>query len=390
MPADTEKEYFVVVRQDDFALDAHEWLKEQTQAWQIRFDLANGPLFRCIIFQCKKKDVVFLLAHHLIIDGVSWRILLDDIHGLYTANGSEGAVPYTAEGSYYDWSQQLRDKSKQIPEGEVGYWREIDKRIDRKSAFDNKYKEQVYKHYKCINAKLSKEKTDLIIKADLSKRNTNVQEILLTALAEALYLWRGQATTPIYLESHGRNSTGNADAYALTVGWFTVKYPFLLNYLRAQALEHRIRHTKKLIQDVPGEGEGYLILKYLAGDSALSHSNEPEFGFNYLGHIQTQENGFFSVHPLSESLENIGGDVYMPATVLFTIVITSGHLQISVTYHTSLYGEEEIGQLLKYFMSGTEQLIDELLRQSPVPGIPAELQVHGLDSMDLEEIINSF
>jgi|GEM_PF-2468657 amino acid adenylation domain len=387
MPA-TEGQGYFIVNEAEGGMDDEEWIRQQTALYQSAFSLQHGPLFKCIVLKTSDEDAIFILAHHLIIDGVSWRVLLDEVHTRYAGLGAVQKMN-VERYSYYDWSIQLKDSASTITDSERKYWKQIEDGERKKNVLIDKASEQVYSRYKYLNLPLSKERTAKLTAIDLSEWNTNIQEILLAALSKALYDWRGDNKNTIYLESHGRNSTGNADMYASAIGWFTVKYPFLLSYEKDSNSLHAIQSIKNALNAVPGEGEGYFLLKYLTDKSGLSTSFEPEFSFNYLGHIETPETGILSIHPLSDKQVNIGDNIYMAGTVLFTLVINSGSLQVGVTYHTSLYEEVEISRLQKSYIDNIEAIIDALHGEPELKQTQIQANAHGLDAVDMEELLNS-
>lgn len=384
LPANTFRDYFNVVSNTE-NIEQELWLTEQTSIWQKKFDLEKGPLFRCVLFRSGEEDAILIVAHHLIVDGVSWRVLMEDISYLYSDNEKELS---SVEASYLDWSEELHQMSGQLEESEGVYWKGVESKLNKKEEFNDKYNEQLYKNYNYKNIKLSSDKTQQLIDVDFNKWGSTLQEVLLLGLSKAVNLWRGDMTVPVYLESHGRNSTGKAEQYSSTIGWFTSKYPFVLSYDSTKSAAEQLTWLKTSLQKIQHEGIGYFVGKYLVEDKSVKYP-EPEFSFNYLGHIEAPIDSDFTIHPLSEVQKNIGDNIYMAARMLFTIVVASGQLQIGVTYHKALYDEDSILSLQKLYLDNIRSVIKDLETEKNDKQNNEVIGVDGLDSEDLEEIINS-
>ncbi|PSL24056.1 non-ribosomal peptide synthetase [Chitinophaga ginsengisoli] len=357
-------------------------LKGQTKYWQQQFDLETGPLFRCILFHGEEADYVFLLAHHLIVDGVSWRIILEQL------SGNEGQREH-AYGSYLRWSQALRKKADSLTVQEMSYWMEMEATV-ADDWTDLAPVQKTYQHFDHLHEALSAASTRHLLSLPLHKMNVTIQELQLAALTSAIYKWSGRSVVTLYLESHGRNSTEDAASFAETVGWFTMKYPIVLPCLPAEHMYSGIQQTIAALEKVPGNGEGYLCQRYLGELPGNNQGLEPLITFNYLGQHDTGDAQLFTIHPLSPLQQNVGPAIYMPSALYFTLIISEGALQVSLSYHRSLFTKEATTQLLGKYIACLEQFIDALgkgdgMFKKKVSGTAAL----GLNEQELEEIYNS-
>ncbi|SDF55873.1 non-ribosomal peptide synthetase [Chitinophaga filiformis] len=361
--------------------DAYD-LKGQAQYWQQQFDLETGPLFRCILFHGEEEDYVFLLAHHLIIDGVSWRIILEQLSG-------NGAPQEHTSGSYLKWSQALRKKADSLTVQELSYWIDMEAKV-AEDWTGLAPVEKTYQYFDHLHGELSATTTQQLLSLPLHTMNVTIQEVQLAALTSAIHEWDGRSAITLYLESHGRNSTEDAASFAETIGWFTMKYPVALPCLPAEDMRSGIQQTIAALEKMPGNGEGYLCQRYLAELPARSRGTEPLVTFNYLGQHDTAERQAFTIHPLSPVQQNVGPAIYMPSALYFTLIISEGILQVSLSYHRSLFTKDTATQLLCKYITCLEQFIyalgkgDDMFKKKVAGTAALEL-----NEQEMEEIYNS-
>jgi amino acid adenylation domain-containing protein/non-ribosomal peptide synthase protein (TIGR01720 family) len=363
---------------EQFAFD----LKEQTHYWQQQFNLETGPLFRCILFHGKEQDLVFLLAHHLIIDGVSWRIILEQL-------SRKDLQPDSTSASYLKWSLALQKRTDALTVPEMSYWMAMEEKAAEDWAGLAPV-QKTFRHFDYLNEGLSAVITGQLLALPLHTMKVTLQEVLLAALTSAIHDWSGKQAITLYLESHGRNSTGDAGSFAETVGWFTMKYPVTLPCSPPENIYTSIQQTIAALEQVPGNGEGYLCQRYLAGLKTNNGGAEPFITFNYLGQLEAGGDQAFTIHPLSASQQNVGPDIYMPSAIFFTLIIAEGSLQVGLSYHRALFTTDSAAELLRKYIMSLEQYIHALgkgdgMFKKKISGTEGL----GLNEQELEEIFNS-
>ena len=137
--------------------------------------------------------------------------------------------------------------------------------------------------------RLSEEKTRRLIQEVPSVYHTEINDILLSALAKTLCQWTGNDKAVIEMEGHGREAIGNANEEAdkadtsRTVGWFTTHYPVLLEINPNKGEDDLIKTVKEQLRQIPDKGIGYGVLKYLNKEDSLLRAKNPDIVFNYLG-----------------------------------------------------------------------------------------------------------
>ena len=243
---------------------------------QAGLNIERGPVFRGVLYQLAAGSRLLLAAHHLVTDGVSWRVILDDV----TA-GAAGP----ATDAYATWAAAIRRYADGSARSEHLYWREIESArvstvpVDHPSAA-RRYRDRIEQR-----VELSAGETRALLTGAHTAYNTRVDDLLLTALARALERWTGSPRARIRLESHGRHAPGADLDVSRTVGWFTSRYPVLLAAATADDIGVQIKATKETLRSVPHGGLGYEALRYAASEPQADLQCDPEIAFNYLGQL---------------------------------------------------------------------------------------------------------
>ena len=387
LAADTKADYFIVLDGTAISIEQEtSWVIEQTAYWQQNFKLDQAPLFRCLLLRFANHDLVFLVSHHLIIDGVSWRILLGDLTRLYDSESAEHII-LSPSASFKQWSLQLQQKAALgFSETEEEHWQNVEQALDKRALFNDRYTEQIHQNYSSLNTVVSIDETNALLSMETEQIST--QGILLMALSKAFFLWKNSTQTIMYLESHGRNAMQNPEIFSNTIGWFTTKYPFQLKYDEKASVVEKISAIQNSITNVPNYGSGYLLNKYSGNASVLTADVEPHFTFNYLGQLEIPKDQDFYIHPLTELQQNIGGSVYIQSLVLFSLVIINGTLQISISYHNYLYEKDEIMQLQNYYLECLRETIKQLSQENSSEINQVDFDFKGINKEELKGIIN--
>ncbi len=249
---------------------------------QRSLDLEQGPLLRAaLVTLADGSQRLLLVVHHLVVDGVSWRILLEDLQQAYR----QAQLP-AKTSSYQQWAQQLQAHAKTL-EDQLPFWQaqaaDADLPCDHpEGGLHNRLGLKVA-------TRLDAEHTRQLLQDAPAAYRTQVNDLLLTALARVISRWSGQAAALIQLEGHGREDLFDGIDLSRTVGWFTSLFP-----VRLQAggeLSSAIKSVKEQLRAIPHKGLGYGLLRYLgapASREALAGLAAPRITFNYLGQFDRQ------------------------------------------------------------------------------------------------------
>ncbi|WP_134635267.1 non-ribosomal peptide synthetase, partial [Pseudomonas aeruginosa] len=207
---------------DGQALEA---LAEQAQR---SLDLGSGPLLRALLATLGDgSQRLLLVIHHLVVDGVSWRILLEDLQTAYRQLQAGQAVALPAKTSAFKaWAERLQAHARDGGlEGERGYWLAQLEGVSTELPCDDREGAQSVRHVRSARTELTEEATRRLLQEAPAAYRTQVNDLLLTALARVIGRWTGQADTLIQLEGHGREELFEDIDLTRTVGWFTSLFP---------------------------------------------------------------------------------------------------------------------------------------------------------------------
>ncbi|WP_244246012.1 condensation domain-containing protein, partial [Pseudomonas aeruginosa] len=207
---------------DGQALEA---LAEQVQR---SLDLGSGPLLRALLATLGDgSQRLLLVIHHLVVDGVSWRILLEDLQTAYRQLQAGQAVALPAKTSAFKaWAERLQAHARDGGlEGERGYWLAQLEGVSTELPCDDREGAQSVRHVRSARTELTEEATRRLLQEAPAAYRTQVNDLLLTALARVIGRWTGQADTLIQLEGHGREELFEDIDLTRTVGWFTSLFP---------------------------------------------------------------------------------------------------------------------------------------------------------------------
>ncbi|NDA90737.1 MAG: gramicidin biosynthesis protein, partial [Alphaproteobacteria bacterium] len=241
--------------------------------WQSNFNIEKGPVYAIGYiygYNDGSSRIVFAL-HHLIVDTVSWRVLIEDLRNIYNQKdlGPKGS-------SYRQWVNAVK-KYANTHKNEEDYW------INLTSDYNNQLNKLILSEntLNYANLALNQKLTQQLIRETNKAYNTQINDILLTALGYALFEFTGSKINHVILEGHGREEIDSTIDITRTVGWFTTMYPVRLEI--KEKLDDSIKNIKETLRQVPNKGIGYGVIVGYMGKSL------PEVSFNYLGQFNTEE-----------------------------------------------------------------------------------------------------
>jgi non-ribosomal peptide synthase protein (TIGR01720 family) len=272
---------------------------------QARLDPESGIMFQVLWFNQAetRESQILLIFHHLVVDGVSWRILVPDfmialegaVSGILPAFGSRGA-------SFRRWSEALHaDANTLRREQELPVWKEILSNSEPLLPDRNPDPRQdTIATSQGLTLRLSSDITSSLLASVTTVFGCSVNDALLAALSLTLLAWSGRysgghpVSVLIGVEGHGREALSNEMDVSRTIGWFTSLFPVRLNpellppgsgNVNVIYVSNLIRHIQDQMAALPDHGIGYGMLRYLNPDTAsvLANLPRPQFGFNYLG-----------------------------------------------------------------------------------------------------------
>ncbi|MEC0210153.1 amino acid adenylation domain-containing protein [Paenibacillus ehimensis] len=359
---------------------------------QSSIELSTGPLMKLGLFRCADGDHLLIVVHHLVVDGVSWRILLEDLASGYeqAASGQAIRLPDKTD-AFRTWAEQLAGYANSpAMEAERTYWQQLEQLESKPLPRDFAQAGQEQAHglmrdSETVTVQWTQEETELLLKRTHRAYNTDINDLLLTALGMAVYRWTGIERVWVSLEGHGRESILPDIDITRTVGWFTSEYPVALEMgtggssCVSDTLAYRIKRVKDGLRQIPHKGIGYGILKYLSDTSENARfAAKPEIRFNYLGQFdQDLTHNALQVSPYAYGAE-IGGQTARSYALYISGSIADGELALTVGYSGKQYRRETMERLAGLFHSSLQEIIAHCAAKERPELTPSDVVFKGL------------
>ena len=326
---------------------------------QRSLDITKGPLLRVLAIELPDNSWrVLLVIHHLVVDGVSWRILLGDLQTAYQQIQNKQAINLPLKSSsYLDWSAALASYP-QDNEAELAHWQQLSD-VPCALPIDSSVVVGQSSEEKDISLTLSKTDTTTLLTQAPAAYRTQVNDLLLTALGRALCDWSGDDSILIDLEGHGREDLFDHIDLSNTVGWFTSLYPVALT---AQGnIGDAIKRVKESLRSIPNKGLGYGLFKSRGSAEqqiALQAIAKPQVVFNYLGQFDTSfdEEAMWQVADESSG-DSVDSDAPQEHAFSINGQVYDGQLKLRVSYNCAQYGDETVTTLVASFKTELEAVI---------------------------------
>jgi len=365
-------------------------IKSECERLQAGMDLAHGPLVNLGLFKTPDGDHLLISIHHLVVDGVSWRILAEDFASAYQQGASGKSISFPPKStSFQAWAVAVesyaggRDVMR-----EKAYWKSLAKRSKNADTASLGLRPGTLADSASLEWMLSASETEKLLRDSNAAYNTDIQDLLLAALGLGLGDLLGKESVLVDLEGHGRSHPLKDLDVARTVGWFTVLYPVLLDLSMSGDLSLHIRHIKETLRKVPNGGFGYGVLRYLSGPE-----NEREFdlvkpvvGFNYLGQFdQDIPRELFDISPLSTGREIHPNAERMHALDLHG-GIRNGRLTLGLSYNRASVQEIQARAFFTAFQRRLQEIKLHCQSVQSTVATPSDLGYKNLSLEALEKI----
>ncbi|MFD1464185.1 amino acid adenylation domain-containing protein, partial [Paenibacillus farraposensis] len=376
----------------DFSNEAEVSAAIEAKANEIQagMDLSEGPLVKLGLFRCPDGDHLLIAIHHLVVDGVSWRILFEDIATAYeqALNGQAIRLPHKTD-SFRIWAdEQSRYAHGSAVAAELAFWQEIEQGAYESLPKDQPHPYSLNKDSEIITSTWTAQETEQLLKQAHRAYNTDMNDLLLTALGMAIHRWAGIERVLVNLEGHGRESILPELDITRTVGWFTTQFPVVLDMSTGQDLSHCIKNVKEGLRRIPQKGIGYGILRYLSATREQEcFATEPEISFNYLGQFdQDMQNQIIGISPYAS------GAVLSPhAARSYALdmngLISEGELQLTISYSNQEYRRETMEQLAEAFRTSLQEIIAHCVSRKQQELTPSDVMLKHVTLDELDQLV---
>ncbi|MBI1853016.1 MAG: amino acid adenylation domain-containing protein [Planctomycetes bacterium] len=377
-------------------------IENAAAAIQCGLDFSDGPLFRAAWFDlgADRPARLFLAIHHLAVDAVSWRILLEDLWAACEAirRGDPIELPPKTT-SFAEWSERLVEHARSSSiEAEIAHWLAEPRRTIAPLPMDFSAGANDQASARTVTGRLDAAETRALLQDSRAAYHTEVNDLLLAALALAFAKWTGHRRLLVDLEGHGREpQLGDETAspsvdLSRTVGWFTSVFPVLLDSTSANGPAETIKATKETLRTIPHRGIGYGLLRYVRGDAALAAQlrqlPQAEVSFNYVGQIDASLPAGAAFGWAKEPI----GPCHSPAarrshSIDVNASVTGGRLEVEWTYGEKLHRRETIELLCASYLESLRALVAHCQDPSAGSYTPSDFPDAGLDQKKLDRVL---
>jgi len=373
-----------------------ESIKASIDQLQTSLSLFNGPLIRVRLFKLgTKEDKMIIIINHLCVDGISWRILLEDFYNVYFhLNRGEKILLPAKTTSFKEWSKRLSQYSNSEKlSSEYDYWLSIAhsnfNSIPKDSAEDNN---NTVESSDTVSLIIEEQMTESILQEVPKVYNTKINDVLLTALILAYKKWSDENRLLINLEGHGREELFENIDVSRTIGWFTSIFPIKLEAENPEDIGGSLKSVKEKMRQIPNNGIGFGLLKYLNNDENINEKlhfdHQPEIIFNYLGQITGQVSAASDwklgkgTIKLSQNKNGIRSHL-----IEINSLIIENKIRMEFVYSKNIHNKETIEQFSKYYEEALISIIEHC--KSPEAGgyTPSDFSAADLNQQELDNLL---
>jgi non-ribosomal peptide synthase protein (TIGR01720 family) len=365
------------------------FIKDQLIAEQKAFKLNHGSAFRAMLFTDSENGTkrLYLIAHHLVVDAFSWRIIIEDLIKTLTAlslgEKPDLPQPTTPFITYGQWVNSLAE-SPEIQK-ELEFWND---QVSSSEKFPLDFDNPAVIRESTIDQssfQLDPQLTDSLVNKIPKSTNLKPEVVLITALALALYDWRKIQGFCLGLEGHGRGEKVSNMDVSRTVGWLTNYYPVRIDVDTSQSLKDSVISVKHQLSVVPGDGLGYGVLRYIRQSPSLNQN--PPIVFNYLGNLGSISSGSFDgLSILGHSSRDDGSerDYHLELNVKRTGEV----LYCDISYSRDEYQQLTVNELLGCIEKRLIELIDICTNNFQTIYDPKDFPQANLSKGDLDNLLD--
>ncbi|WND83122.1 non-ribosomal peptide synthase/polyketide synthase [Lysobacter capsici] len=390
-------------------------MHEAMLAAQLRLSPVEGRMLQAVWFDDGVDSRLFLALHHLVVDGVSWRILVPDLQAAWEARAA-GAAPDLAPvpTSLRHWALALPAAAAARIE-ELPFWQAMQRGEDPPlSARPLDPARDTLSTQRHLSLRLEPEVTRLLLTRAPERVHGRINDVLLSAFALAVAEWRRRhglgdvEQVRFDLEGHGREAlTGDAEADGIdisrTVGWFTSQFPLQLSLRNIHqsaaahggaALDATLKSVKEQLRALPDNGIGYGLLRYHHADgrAALGGHAAAQIGFNYLGRFAIAEQGQSSSDWTQAQAAIPGAGEDAPLVHALSLNATTEDrrdgsvLCANWSWAGELFDEAAVGELAQLWFDLLRQIARNAAQDERTLFTPSDLPLIALDQQRIEAI----
>ncbi|MGH7576692.1 MAG: condensation domain-containing protein [Longimicrobiales bacterium] len=352
-------------------------------------DLGRGPMLHAAVVRCEGEPAgrILLALHHLAVDAVSWSILLEDLATAYA--GDESAAGLSRTTPFLAWCEALAraTRSGRLDEGSA-FWMDMPSDL----PFLPRQRDRAFVEASAVTAtaSLGEEATANLVHDVHRAYNTNIEDVLLAALARTVTEWMKQPRVLVGVERHGREPLVDGVDLSRTVGWLTSYFPVVLESAPDQDAGTTLRSTKDQLRAIPHRGAGYGALRYLRDDAIarnLAGRPAPEIIFNYSGRVDDSSHGMGPWRRLGPPFASRAQENGRAHRIEVNAFLAGGSLRALWTGSTEQYDRETLDRLAERFLDELRALITHALGARTSGFTPSDFPDAGLSQESLDRLL---
>ncbi|MGH3711202.1 MAG: condensation domain-containing protein, partial [Pseudonocardiaceae bacterium] len=364
---------------------------------QTGLDPTNGPLLRAVLFTMGSGQAsrLLLTAHHLVTDGVSWRILLEDLETAYRQLCADQPVALQPVGtSFRQWAHRLAGHvgSGGMDE-DLAYWNDVtanarsDLPVDRAGS-------NTMKSSRTVSVRLSRPDTDALLRQVPAVYRTQVNDVLLAALGRVLGRWSGRDRVAVALEGHGREEILQRVDLSRTVGWFTTMFPVALEVSASAEWGNVLKSVKEQLRAIPHRGLSYGALRYLSPTDSpagiLRNDTHPEISFNYHGQwdVAADSDGLYRAQ-CGDIGQNFAAESTRPYLLDVLGMVEDGHLNLVWIYSSEVHHEATVRRLAHDMQAALLEIVAYCARPGVGGRTPSDFPLARLDQTTVDSLVGT-
>ncbi|NEU79910.1 non-ribosomal peptide synthetase [Nostoc sp. UIC 10630] len=394
----TNYELFSVINLSHLSAEEQQTVMKAADAeLQASLNLSTVAIARVVLFRLgnDQPGQLLFIIHHLAVDGVSWRILLEDLAMAYQQISRGETIKLPAKTtSFQYWSDRLTEyaKSKAIKD-ELDYWLSESSLKVTALPVDHLSGEEdnTIASTASVSLSLNEEQTRALLQDVPSAYNTQINDVLLTALVQSFAQWTGERSLLIDLEGHGREDLFEDVDLSRTVGWFTTLFPV---HLQLEEIDHPgevLKLVKEQLRRIPNRGIGYGVLRYLHPDDTirtkLQALPQAQVSFNYLGQFDqvikaSTALGLAQKFKAEQSLLNQRSHLLGVSGF-----IRAGRLEMTWAYSEKIHKRDTIEGLAFGFMEALRSLITHCQSPDAIGHTPSDFSAARLSQKQLDKFM---
>ena len=362
-------------------------------------NLELGPLARFVLFRLgpDRPARLLIVIHHLAVDGVSWRILLEDLAGAYQAlrRGEAPALPPKTT-SFRRWAETLaRFAESGALDADRDYWLGAGLSTVPRLPVDLGVGGDpgTVADAATVSIALDAEATGALLREVPRASNSMINDALLSGLARSLAPWIGGRTILVDIEGHGRDELDDGLDLSRTVGWFTTVFPVQLSVDPDASPAETLRSVKEQLGNVPRNGIGHGLLSVAGADREIAERlrdrQRAEIRFNYLGQLDQTLPATSGFTLARES----AGPLHSPLTRRSHLLeidgrVVEGELRLDWTFNAGVHRRETIAGMAERFLEALRDLVADCRSTGGAGYTPADFPLARLDQAAIDRAVS--